>query len=155
MIMIDDFSKISELKSINERKSKLTREEQALSTPLLTNLEHIPEIYQCFCKEYSCCGALRKETDTQFKREFLFIILFIYSPGTLAGSKKIANGVRNAVAQVFGFHSPSGVSNLCLSVADWYERYKDFRDNIHCLYGIIKTVYVIIKSRLKAEGLIE
>ena len=46
--MTKEFSSIVELKSIREQKSRLSEREQELSSPILTDLSLIPEIYDWF-----------------------------------------------------------------------------------------------------------
>ena len=46
--MAKEFSSISELKSIREQKSRLSERENELSTPVLTDLSLIQEIYVWF-----------------------------------------------------------------------------------------------------------
>ena len=43
-----EFSSISELKHIREQKSRLSEREAELVSPILTNLESIPYIYELF-----------------------------------------------------------------------------------------------------------
>ncbi len=109
--MLQEFLEIEELKSIHEEKLRLMEREMALSTPLLTELEYIPMLYKWYCELSGCCeesGGL----NTDQKGQFLFVIIYsLYSPITLVGGR-IVNGVRDRLAQLFGFTSPSAVSNL-------------------------------------------
>lgn len=147
--MLNEFIKIFELKSLSEQESELEKRKIELSKPLLTKLEYIPMMYKWSCELHVSCGALKKEeADAKFKREFLFVVLYFYSPETLAYQKKIKNGVRGVLAEVLGFTAASGVSNLSLDVATWYGRYKDYQQSIDSLF-------LALKSRLEAEGLIE
>ena len=123
--MLQEFLEIEELKSIHEEKLRLMEREMALSTPLLTELEYIPMLYKWYCELSGCCeesGGLNAHQ----KGQFLLIILFFYSPITLVGGR-IVNGVRDRLAKLFGFNSPSAVSNLRDAIS-FYETYKGYRN---------------------------
>ena len=143
--MLQEFLEIEELKSIHEEKLRLMEREMALSTPLLTELEYIPILYKWYCELSGCCeesGGLNAHQ----KGQFLLIILFFYSPITLVGGR-IVNGVRDRLAKLFGFNSPSAVSNLCKLIKSFYTTYK----------GYIKIVNQLcdeFMSRLKENGII-
>lgn len=84
--MLQEFLEIEELKSIHEEKLRLMEREMALSTPLLTELEYIPMLYKWYCELSGCCeesGGL----NTDQKGQFLFVILFLYSPIALVGGR--------------------------------------------------------------------
>ena len=46
--MVNDFSIIEQIKLVKEKKEKLSRIEQNLSSPILTDKSLIPEIYELF-----------------------------------------------------------------------------------------------------------
>ena len=142
--MLQEFLEIEELKSIHEEKLRLMEREMALSTPLLTELEYIPMLYKWYCELSGCCeesGGLNAHQ----KGQFLLIILFFYSPITLVGGR-IVNGVRDRLAKLFGFNSPSAVSNLRDAIS-FYETYKGYRKTIDKLRDEFM-------SRLKENGII-
>lgn len=145
--MVQEFSIISELKSLREQKSRLSEREYELSTPKLISLEYIPMIYEWFCELVGNCGAPERRAGVRFRKQFIFIVLFLYSPSTLAGGK-IAKGIRDILADILGFKSPTGVSNLCTDVTFLYNNYKDYRQSTDCLY-------TEIINRLKIKGLIK
>lgn len=142
--MLQDFLKIEELRSIHAEKIRLIEREIALSTPLLTKLEYIPMLYKWYCELSGCCEESRELSADQ-KGQFLLIILFFYSPITLVGGR-IVNGVRDKLAKLFGFNSPSAVSNLRDAIS-FYETYKGYRKTIDRLRDEIL-------SRLKENGMI-
>lgn len=144
--MVKDFSTISELKTIREQKSRLSERESELSAPLLTDLELIPEIYRWFAEilagmDFPPC----LESVTQ-RKKFLFIILFLYSPSTLAGGKMLC-GLRDKLCEVTNITSKSTISDNCADVVFMYQNYKNFRKDIDYLY-------TEIINRLKVKELI-
>lgn len=48
MYITKEFSSIAEIKNIREQKSRLSEREAELVSPILTNLESIPYIYELF-----------------------------------------------------------------------------------------------------------
>ena len=117
--MVREFSAISELKSIREQKSRLSEREQELIKPILSDLNIIPVIYKWYCEVVGNCGLPERRAGASFRQKFIFIILFLYSPSTLAGGK-IAKGIRDILAGILGFKAPTGISNLCVDVTFYY-----------------------------------
>nr|DAT56214.1 MAG TPA: hypothetical protein [Bacteriophage sp.]DAZ41772.1 MAG TPA: hypothetical protein [Caudoviricetes sp.] len=144
--MVKEFSAISELKYIRDQKSRLSEREQELIKPILSDLGIIPMIFQWYCEIVGNCGLPERRSGTCFRQKFVFIILFLYSPSTLAGGK-IAKGIRDILADILGFKSPTGISNLYVNVTFNYNNYKDYRADIDYLY-------TEIVNRLKFKGLI-
>lgn len=131
--MVKDFSTISELKTIREQKSRLSERESELSSPLLSDLDLIPELYKWFAEillsmDFPAC----LESVTQ-RKKFLFIILFLYSPSTLAGGKMLY-GLRDKLCEVTNIASKSTISDNCADVVFMYQNYKNFRKDIDYLY---------------------
>ena len=85
--MVKEFSAISELKSIREQKSRLSEREQELIKPILSDLNIIPVIYKWYCEVVGNCGLPERRAGASFRQKFIFIILFLYSPSTLAGGR--------------------------------------------------------------------
>lgn len=118
------FSKIAEIKSIREQKSRLSDREKELTEPTLTDLNMIPTLFTWFLEIISdrdCPG--RVESVTQ-RKKFLYIILFLYSPVTLAEGKMLT-GLREELSRLFNV-SPTVISNnykdidfLCNRDPDW------------------------------------
>lgn len=143
--MLKDFSAISELQTIREQKSRLSERETELATPLLNDLNLIPEIYNWFAKflsEMTFPPCLDSVTQ---RKKFIFIILFLYSPSTLAGGKMLT-GLRDKISEATGVYSKSTISDNCANVVFMYQNYKLFRRDIDYLY-------TKIIDRLKVEEL--
>lgn len=144
--MTREFSSILELKSIREQKSRLSERESELSSPVIHDVSLIPEIYGWFKDILSdnCCPSC---IDSVLQRKkFLFIVLFLFSPSVLAGGR-LPNGIRHELSGVFPEISPCVISNNISDVVFLYQNYKDFRQDIECLYtGIM--------NRLRDKGII-
>lgn len=126
------FSSISELKHIREQKSRLSEREAELVSPILTNLESIPYIYELFKNIVRTMNIPPREKIIQ-RKEFLFIILFLFVPSVLAGGR-IPNGVRKSLEHVFPKVKPCTISNNIADVFFLYQQYKYFRSDINIIY---------------------
>ena len=144
--MVKEFSSIAELKSIREQKSRISEREAELSTPILHDYELISEIYEWF-KELLSEQPLPPNVNSPIQRKkFIFIVLFLYSPRTLAGGK-MKVGLRDKIAEVTGCTNTL-ISHNIDDVTFFYQQYKSHRKDIDYLY-------TEIVKRLRVKGLIE
>lgn len=144
--MVREFSSIAELKSIREQKSRISERETELSAPMLHDYGLIGEIYEWFCELLSG-RSLPPDVNSPIQRKkFIFIVLFLYSPSTLAGGK-MKIGLRDKIAEVTGCTNTLISHNLD-DVVFFYRQYKSHRRDIDCLY-------TEIVKRLRARGLTE
>ena len=117
---------------IREQKSRLSEREAELVSPILTNLESIPYIYELFKNIVRTMNIPSREKIIQ-RKEFLFIILFLFVPSVLAGGR-IPNGVRKSLEHVFPKVKPCTISNNIADVFFLYQQYKYFRSDINIIY---------------------
>lgn len=144
--MVKEFSSIAELKSIREQKSRISEREAELSTPTLHDYELIGEIYEWF-KELLSEQPLPPNINSPIQRKkFIFIVLFLFSPSTLAGGK-MKVGLRDKIADVTGCTNTLISHNLD-DVMFFYQQYKSHRQDID-------YIYTEIVKRLRVKGLIE
>lgn len=140
-----EFDKIIRIKSIRAKKSELSEEESKLSSPMLEERAHIPRIKDLFTEIVSEWGSPVYGTTVLNRKKLLFIILYLYSPSTLAGGKMPKN-LREEINKALGVHSKSVVSNNFSDVMFLYEHYADFKNDVQYIYGKLIT-------RLREEGL--
>ncbi len=142
--MIKELSIISELRNLRTQKSILSEKERELSSHILTDYSLIGEIYGLFndiLKE-SVCSPI---PDSPMQRKkFLFIILFLYSPRTLAGGK-MHSGMRKALEVIYPNIKPNTISGYVSDIVFLYSQYKSYRKEIDGLYAKII-------EKLKDEG---
>lgn len=141
-----DFNKIIRLKMIRIEKSELTEEENALISPLLKDKNLIYEIYKIFIELLNGRGCPPNIDSVTQRKKFIFIILYLFSPSSLAGGKMTA-GLRPEIARVLGIQSECTISDNCADVVFLYQNYGDFS-------GDIEYLYTEIVNRLKFKGLI-
>ena len=126
------FSNIFELKSIREQKYRLSERESEIAKPVLTDLGMIDTLYEWF-KEIALEGKELPKGNVSQGKKFIFIILYLYSPTTLAGGKMRA-GLREKLAEVFPIKEKSVVSNNTNNLVFSYQLYKYFRQDVERIY---------------------
>ena len=93
-----DFNKIIRLKKIRIEKSELSEEENVLTSPILKDKSLISETYKIFIgllNERGCPADIDSVTQ---RKKFIFIILYLFSPSSLAGGKMTA-GLREEMSR--------------------------------------------------------
>lgn len=125
-------SRIDAIKDVRVRKSEISEEENILTKPILTDLSRIEEIYSIFKESLLKRDCAPRIESVSSRKKFIFIILYIYSPSTLAGGK-MNDGVRDALAKVCGV-VPTVISHNMRDVSFIYQHYHDERDEIDYIY---------------------
>lgn len=141
-----NFNNIITLKKIRIEKSELSEKETSLSKPFLTNKGLIAIIYDLFVEILNERALPPNVESVTQRKKFIFIILYLFSPSTLAGGKTVC-GVREEMSRVLGIHSKTTISDNCTDVVFLYQNYGDFSADIEYLY-------TEILNRLKVKGLI-
>lgn len=113
---------ISSVNDIKHRQSMLSKEENELSTPTLTNLNQVGNLYDMFCAFEDDEGEL-----TLRRKKFMFVMLYLFSPTALAGSK-MKRGLREKIASVLGC-TCSNISHDYKNASFYYLTYKEFRND--------------------------
>lgn len=143
--MVKDFSSIIELKSIREQKSRLSEREKELEEPILTDLSLLDKLYEWF-KEISYNKEQKRDERILQRKKFIFIVLFLYSPSTLAGGK-MKIGLRDKLCEVMNINERSTLSKSLNNLFFHYQIYKYFRHDIN-------SILPGIMNRLCEEGII-
>lgn len=144
--MTKEFSTIAELRAIREQKSRLSEREKELVEPLLSDKSLIETIYKWFGEILSGLPFPPNPNSPIERKKFLFIILYLYSPSTLAGGK-MKVGLRDELARVTNC-TTTLISHNCEDVTFIYNQYKSYRANID-------LIYTNIILRLRENGYIK
>lgn len=126
------FQEISELKYVKSVKRDAIEKEARLSKPKLSDLSSIPLLYDEF-RRIVADDKNQSKRAGRLKKQFVFIILYLYSPAALAGGK-IGTGVRNELQMLFQYKSPAAISNIGANAAFWYSQYRDFRKQVESAF---------------------
>lgn len=138
------FSEIAEIKSIREQKLILSEREAELTAPTFTDLDMIGQLYEWFKEVLSHRNCPPRPESVTQRKKFIFIVLFFYSPSTLAGGK-MAKGLREKLSEVLDVNAPSAISDNVSSAVFFYQQYeKDFRQDVD-------WVFFEVMKRIKPE----
>ncbi len=147
--MLEQLTCIHELNFIELEKKKLIERETELSAPVLTDLSYIPLIFEWFCELNEQLPCDMQETVVETRKEFLFIILALYCPPTLANKcRRLKKGVRQELAKLFHYKYHSSISNFIhQDIYFSYLNYTKFARNVEYFYPEIM-------KRLKENGIL-
>lgn len=127
------FSEISELKSIRAEKSKLSERECELSAPMFTDMDKVDLIYRHFCCINEQDDFKQDVNNANFRKKFIFIVLFLFSPSTLAGGK-MPKGLRDKISSVTGI-APWYISHNIDTVVFLHQRHRNFRNELEATFN--------------------
>lgn len=126
---------MSRLTAIREMKAELSREEVELSTPLLHDVCQVGNVYDLYTNIIG--KRLKKRGTSSERKQFVFIILFLYSPSSLAGFK-MRRGLREKIAEVLDC-TCSNVSHDYKDIGFLYRTYKKFRNDVDNVLAEIRS----------------
>lgn len=123
---------IMRLRTIKMEKSRLSEEEQKLSNPMMKDMSDIPTILT-YCREaYKDIHRTSVPRRPRERRIYIFILLFLFSPQTLAGGK-MGSGIRESIAKAMEIES-SNVSHYHSDIWFYYNVYEDFRQDVNTIF---------------------
>ena len=133
---------IKELRELKRQKEEIEDKENQMTTPVVTDLSLVKVIYGWFWEimEERCCPPRRGST--MQRKKFLFIIIYLYCPRYFIGAK-MPSGLRGVLSKLFGYNSPSAISDLCHSIVDQYLIYREIRRDVT---DIIDKITVRLKN---------
>lgn len=138
------FEEIGKMKEIKIQQDKLSQDYAVLASPKLTDMSLISNIFNWFCesKEIS-----KEELNVPLRDQFVFIVLYLYSPEKLMDKKKkMKNKLRITLNEVLGITSKNVLSNECDRLYSNYKTIKTLRKSID-------ESYLFIKEKLESSGL--
>lgn len=126
---------ISRLCSIKDERKKLEQEEDMLSTPIIQDISRVGEVYGYCLEAHRVLFPGLPHNKPFIRRRFLFVILFLFSPKTLAGGK-MGHGLRASISKVMKV-TPSNISHYHSNILFFYNLYSDFRDDVNNLFALV------------------
>ncbi|NDV93484.1 hypothetical protein D0T84_00940 [Dysgonomonas sp. 521] len=135
---------IKNLQELSELRQRIEILESKILKPQLTDLQHIPLLYNWFEVIANEIQDFPGKDNTEYRQVFLYCILILYCPRALADDFLI-RGLRQSLAILFGL-SPSHISNLMKNLTFYYEKYTKFRGNCD-------VVLAEMQFKVEMEGL--
>ena len=99
--------------------------------PRLSDTSLIGEMYEHF---RNFIKSLGKSHHSERRREFMFIIAYLYCPSVLIGGS-MPRGFRGILKDLLHVESPSAISNYTADLFFLYNHYKDFREIVEGAYN--------------------
>ncbi len=114
---------------VHKQFSALELEKRKYEESICKQTKAIPAMWVLFQSEHP---ETERMNTAIVKRQFLFIVLLIFSPRSLNGGK-MRGGIRNLLATVLGC-KPTSISGMCRNLLFEYRHYKDFREGVNCCF---------------------
>lgn len=131
-----NMGKVMALKVLRDKSLELQKAMDELGEPSLDDLSLLPQIYDAYLNVFRKRGCPQKATQVYHRKKFLLIVLYLYSPKTLAGGK-MRVGLRDRLSELFGLSASTPVSDNCSNVVFQYNHYRDFRRDVEIIYNEI------------------
>lgn len=93
--------------------------------PRLTDLSLIAKIHEMYVGFARESGFNADGTDNN--KQFLFLILWLYSPASLLGGR-INKELRSSIATALGISASTALYKMRSTSVSWYETYPEFRN---------------------------
>lgn len=122
---------IETIKRIEKSRTALRQamaDNEIATSPKLRDLNLIPKIYKVFEE------LKGKEIKVNDRKEFIFVVIYLYSPNKFFGGK-MPQGLRRAITKVTKVTCASVISATCTELMVLYTTYSDFRQNVDMLMG--------------------
>lgn len=130
-------NQINNITELSELKKRMEQLESRILKPSLTDLQHIPLLYEWYKNITSEIKDFPDKNSSEYKQIYLFCILVLYCPRALSDDFLI-RGLRQNLAILFDL-SPSHISNLINPISFHYRTYNGFRNNCDTVLAEIQN----------------
>lgn len=127
---------IETIKRIEKARTTLRQaivDNEIATSPKLKDLNLIPKIYEVFEE------LKGKEIKVNDRKEFIFVVIYLYSPNKFFGGK-MPQGLRRAITKATKVTCASVISATCTELMVLYTTYSDFRQNVDELIQKVNDV---------------
>ena len=100
------------------------------TSPRLKDLTLIAKIYEVFEE------VKGKNITVNDRKEFIFVVIYLYSPNKFFGGK-MPQGLRRAIVKATNVTCASVISATCTELIILYTTYKDFRQGVDSLLNTV------------------
>lgn len=127
---------IETIKRIEKARTALRQaivDNEIATSPKLKDLNLIPKIYKVFEE------LKGKEIKVNDRKEFIFVVIYLYSPNKFFGGK-MPQGLRRAITKATKVTCASVISATCAELMVLYTTYSDFRQGVNELIQKVNDV---------------
>lgn len=127
---------IETIRKIEKARTTLRQaieENEKVVSPKLRDLTLIPKIYELFEQMKG------KEIKVNDRKEFIFVVIYLYSPNKFFGGK-MPQGLRRAITKATKVTCASVISATCTELMVLYTTYSDFRQGVDELIQKVNDV---------------
>lgn len=117
---------IETIKRIEKARTTIRQaivDNEIATSPKLKDLNLIPKIYKVFEE------LKGKEIKVNDRKEFIFVVIYLYSPNKFFGGK-MPQGLRRAITKATKVTCASVISATCTELMVLYTTYSDFRQGV-------------------------
>ena len=117
---------IETIKKLEKSRTALRQaiaDNELAASPRLKDLNLIPKIYSVFEE------AKGKNITVNDRKEFIFVVIYLYSPNKFFGGK-MPQGLRRAITKATKVTCASVISATCTELMVLYTTYSDFRKGV-------------------------
>lgn len=125
-----DIGRIARIKEIKNEIMVLSAERDVVASPLMTDFGRIAELYRHFTR---FTGGV--DIDVWWRKVFLFVVLYLYSPQALCGGK-MPSGLRKAISGAMGING-NVISYNCSDLLFMFKVYSSFRGDVDTFLGYL------------------
>lgn len=134
------YQKLERLNSLKTQITTLLQEEEELLTPQRKDVDNIDKLYSHYNRIVNELPAEFPRPDERAKRRmFVFIALYLYSPGALAG-RYMERRIRAFLMKLLNLKSKTAINYYCDGLMVWYNNYSDFRNLINFIFTKLVAV---------------
>lgn len=119
--------KINEIEILCQQEAELSERRKLLLKPVLHDVGLIPVIYKWFV-EMCKCEAYKRCDIMESRRQFIIIIIYLYSPQKLTGGK-MKKGIRDVIQDTLNLSTPTLISNNSKDLLFMYKTYIPFQNS--------------------------
>lgn len=124
---------IETIKKIEKARTALRQaiaDNELATSPRLKDLSLIPKIYEIFEQMKG------KEIKVNDRKEFIFVVIYLYSPNKFFGGK-MPQGLRRAITKATKITCANVISVTCTELMVLYTTYSDFRRGVDNLMNAV------------------
>lgn len=117
------------LQKVRNKMLELSSKMDELGEPILEDLDLLPIIYETYLDFFRNRGWQDKANKVYHRQKLILIVLYLYSPRTLAGGK-MRIGLRDKLTELFGLSAKTTISDNSAHAVHLYQHYRDFRRDV-------------------------